>query len=285
MTTAISSQPIFPLPSDHLEQVSRAVSVLTVDPFKSTLFYLFPLLGAYFKGSQELRVDPSQEAMMPQESTTQILREIEQLTRSAGIERQIVPYIGLHHEFACCGGDYSFTKPVLFLPDQHLFRRAGRSPFSQELPPENLRAHPWLFSDDETRFLLARELGQIKENTILIRIAIKVSLIGALFAFASAWAFGLLLLAGSTGLYIASERLFQARADAIGVEILGRRINDPRRARQIAIETLEKQRQQNLHRRNNTRLGRFYITSTGANILDLTRPFLSKRIDRLRTMA
>lgn len=286
MATA-TLRPFFPFPSDHLEQLSKAASVLTVNPSRNSLFYLFPFVGAYFNGYQTLRVTPSQDAMMPEASTRKILNEIEELRLCAGI-REITPYIALNYEFACCGGAFSLTPPALLMPEHYLFRRAGRSPFAEERPDENLRQQPWVFSDDETRFFIARELGQISENTDLLRIAIKVCLIAALFViFATpfGWTAGLSLLAGTFCLYIALERILQARADQIGVEILARKYNDRRRAKQSAIDALEKLRQQNLHRREHTGLGRFYITPSGANTLDFLHPYLSTRIERLESMS
>lgn len=270
-------------PSDHMEHLSRAASVLTVDPLRSILFYAFPRLGAYFNGYQELRGEccPGTDAEAVA-ATRRILAEVEQLRRCAGI-REITPYVALNYEFACAGGAYSLTKPALLMPEQHLFRRTGRAFAGNGRWQEST----WVFSDDQIRFCIARELGQIKENSILLRIAIKVCLIAAVFAIYATplgWGAGLPLLAGAIGLYIASERLFQGRADQIGAEILGKRIGAPRSAVAIAIETLEKQQAQNLYRRGITPLGKWYITRSGNNTFDLLHPYLSTRIERLQTM-
>ncbi len=284
MTVQVAGAQSFPIPSDHLEQLSRGASAVTVDPYKNALYYFFPFIGAFFNDYQELRNDPSQEAMMPEGPTRKMLKEIQDLTNCAGIEREVVPYVALNHEFASCGGSWSITRPALFIPDQHLFRKNGISHFGQEKPGENLKDKQWIFSDDQTRFLIARELGQIKENSALLRIAIKVAVIAALFVIYASpfgWPLGLALFVGVLGLYIVSERLFQARADILGAEILGKKVANPVQA---AIDTLEKIRQQNLYRREHNPLSRWYITASGNNILDFIHPYLTTRIARLRAI-
>ncbi|HSX10744.1 MAG TPA: M48 family metalloprotease [Chlamydiales bacterium] len=279
-TQVATARPLLPLPSDHLEQLSRAASLLTVDPLRDTLYYFFPLIGAYLNDYRELRSDPSQGAMMPPRATDQILAEVKNLTRCARIRRKIHTYIGLKTQFACCGGIYSLATPALFIPDQHLFRRDGNSAFAQGGQGANLQDPLWTYSDDQTRFLIARELGQIKENSILVRIAIKIAAVAAIFIIYASpfgWTLGLALAVSAIGLYILSERKFQARADTLGIEILGRRLHNPRRAAEIAIETLNKQMRQNIYRREHTALGRFYITQSGNNVLDLLHPYLTTR--------
>jgi hypothetical protein len=273
---------LFPVASEHLEQVTRGVSAFTVDPYKNALYYFFPFVGAFLNSYHELRVDPALEAMMPPAQTDLMLREIKELTNCARIERDVVPYVALNHAFSNCGGSYSITKPALFIPEQYLFRRNGNSPFTQERPEENLAEKQWVFSDDETRFLIARELGQIKENSVLLKVAIKVAVLAALFTIYASpfgWTLGLSLAIGAIGLYIFSERFFQAKADMVGTEILGRRIPNPVR---VAISALEKIRQQNLYRRENSKLARLYITEEGNNVLDFIHPFLTTRISELR---
>lgn len=278
---AAPAQP-FLFVSEHLEQFSRGASALIVDPYKSALYYFFPFLGAFFNGYHELRVDPALEAMMPQAQTELIHREIQDLTNCAGIQREVIPYVALNHAFSNCGGSYSISKPALFIPEQHLFRKAGNSPFPQEQPNEGLKQKAWIFSDDETRFLIARELAQIKENSLLLKVAIKVAVLAALFTIYASpfgWTLGIALCIGAIGLYIVSERYFQSRADIVGTEILERRVQNPAR---VALETLEKMRQQNLYRRQNSKIARLYITESGNNLLDFIHPFLTTRIEHLR---
>jgi len=271
-------------PSDHLEQLSRGISAFTVDPYTNALFYFFPKIGAFFTNYQPLRSDPALEAMMPPEAAARILREIKDLTNCAGIKRDAIPYVALYHQFSSCGGPYSLTKPALFLPDQHLFRRNGHSSFGQEKPNENLSEKQWIFSDDETRFLIARELSQLKEESSLFRMAIKVSVFVTLFFIYTSpfgWPLGLSLFIGAIGTHIASERFFQGRADLLGVKILRRKIGH---SAKVAIHTLEKMRQQNLYKRKNSKAARWYITKSGNNLLDLLHPPLTTRIKKLTTV-
>lgn len=272
------------LPSDHLEQLSRAVSTVTVDPYKSIVYYFFPKIGAYFNNYQALRQDdPSLEAMMPRAFVSPMLEEVQLLTRCAQIERPVVPYIALNFHFAHCGGSYSLNDPALFIPEQHFFRRAGASPFPQERAEEGLAERPWVLSDHQVRFLLCRELGQIKQNSLMLRLAIKIEILAALFAtFVLGWLTACVLWIGALGLYVIAERYFEARADLLGAQILGRRLRNPAKAKQIAIATLEKLRLQNLSRRENSWIARVYITGSGNNLLDFTHPFLTTRIARLQ---
>jgi hypothetical protein len=273
------------LPPDHLEQLSQAASVFTLNPFKNTLFYLFPHLGAHLSGYQELESNLGPGSDQKVAAVTQeMLKEFRALRKCARA-RKTVPYVALHYGFGYYGGSYSLTRPVLLIPEQYLFRRAGRQPFTQEQPNEE--PSRWILSDHEVRFCIARELGQIKEDNALLRIAIKVCLIAAVFAIYATplgWTLGVPLVVGALGLYIASERFFQARADQIGVEILGRRLKNRPTALKIAINVLEKQRLQNLHWRDHALLGKFYITPLGVNQLDFLRPNLLARIAHLRRM-
>ncbi len=278
---AISS---FSFPPEHLEQLARGISALTIDPYKNALYYFFPFIGAFFANYQELRNDPAQEAMMPKNPTAIALKEIRDLTHCAGISREVLPYVALNHQFSSCGGSCSMTRPALLIPDHFLFRRNGLSSFSQEKPHENLRKQRWIFSDDETRFLIARELGQIKENSALLKIAIKVATLAAFLIVlaSSSGALGAILYAGVLSTHLFFERMFQARADFAGVKILGKKIANPIK---VAIDTLEKVRQQNLYRRENSKIARLYITQSGNNAFDLIYPSLTTRIKRLKKCA
>lgn len=269
---------IAPIGSDHLEQLSRAAEIAIMNPGKEALQYFFPSLGAFLSGFHELRLDPSLEAAMPQAATAPILAEITNLTNCAQIETTVVPYIALSHTFSSCGGTFSFTKPALFLPEQHLFRRNGHAPFTQ-----GEAGSLWIYSDDETRFFIARELGQIKESSSLLKLAIKVAILAAVFIYFATpigAAGAAILFIGALGMYIVSERFFEARADLLGAEILQRRgIVNPK---DVAIAALEKMRQQNLYRRENSSLARLYISESGDNLLDFMHPFLTTRIERLQ---
>ncbi len=269
---------------DHIEQISRAFAAVTIDPLKGAVQYFFPWIGAYFTAHHPLSCDPSLEAAMPLQQTDLMLREIKNLVDCAEIDREVLPYVALNHTFSSCGGTYSITKPIVFIPEQHLFRRQGLSPFPQQRPDENFDENRWIFSDDEVRFFIARELGQISESSSLIKVAIKVAILAAAFTIYASplglWS-GIILAIGALGLYLFSERVFQARADLIGVEILMRRgVANPV---QVAAQALKKQVQQNLYRRENSSFARLFILESGDNLLDFMHPFLTTRIERLKS--
>lgn len=281
--TAITTPTMSLIGSDHMEQLSRGVSAITLDPYRNILYYFFPFIGAFFSNYSELRVDPSLEGVMPVGQTDLIKREIAVLTDCAGIEREVVPYVAMSHSFTSSGGSYSLTSPALYIPEHHLFRRTPLKPFAQaEQEEEQLRNQNWVLSDNEVRFMISRELGQIKEDSALLRVAIKISVLAALFTiFATtlSWQVGTSLFIAALGMYIVSERFFNQKADLIGVEILGKRIANPV---QVAISALEKTRQQNLLRRQASSFAKWYITKEGNNVLDFNHPFLTTRIEGLR---
>lgn len=245
------------------------------------------MLRALTTGHVELRGDdPAQNGMLPPEPKALILREIEQLSALAGIHRKVAVYSALSHAFASAGGSHSLTAPALFLPHQHLFR-PGKNPFTQEQPQDNLAGELWNYTDDETRFFICRELSHIKKSNALIRIAAKICFMAAVFVFYT-MPFGFLgggaLMGTSLALFLHSERKFEAQMDVRGAGLLGRRLNDPARAVRAAISALQKQRRQNLARKNENRLCRIYITRLGNNPLDLFHSFLTTRIARLRRL-
>src|SRR5689334_3649262 len=121
---------------DHFETLTRTISALTIDPFKSLVYYALPFLSAYTSGALAIRPsDPAQEAMMPQSAKQLILKEIEELKHLGGIRRAVHAYTALNHHFSSWGGSFSATTPILSLPFQHLFR-PGKSPFGQERPED-----------------------------------------------------------------------------------------------------------------------------------------------------
>lgn len=274
--------PLSGISSSHIEQFSRGIAALTVDPYRSTLSYFFPFVAAIFSNYQELRSDPSLEAIMPSRTTEPILREIEDLTQAAEIQKNVTTYVALNHQFSSCGGTYSLTSPVLFIPVQYLFRRSPFNNFTQEQPHENLSRNPWVFSDNETRFFISRELGQIKESNTLLKVAIKVTILAAIFMFVTTQlsiGYSITLFAGAALMYISSERFLKYRADLHGAEILGKRVQN---AVQIAINALTKVKNQNLYRREHSHIAKWYITEDGDNLLDFLHPFISTRIESLK---
>ncbi|HSX26941.1 MAG TPA: M48 family metalloprotease [Chlamydiales bacterium] len=275
----------FRIDLDHTEQLMRAVAAFTVDPLKNIVFYTFPFLRAMSSNYVQMREnDASQDAMMPSTHKSLILGEIENLSLAAKISRTVLCYAALNHHFGSYGGGCSLTKPAVFLPIQHLFR-IGLPPFTQA-PDPTLAGGLWNFSDHQTRFLICRELAQIKHNNVMLRIAIKISLIAAGFVFYAtplSWMGGLILFITALALYILSEKRFESKMDQFAVDILAQKLDRPL-AIQTAIQTLEKMVEQNIARRNVNPLCRLYTRPNGNNLLDLTHPFLTSRIQRLKKM-
>ncbi len=218
--------------------------------------------------------------MMPKNITRDILDDIKKLSEYAGIKDRIIPYTALNHHFSSYGGSFSISSPVLFLPHQHLFRPDGQDFTREAQKPNSI----WVFSDDETRFLIARELGQIKENNSLLHVAIKVATVAAFLSiFAAPFSFyGFALTLVVLGSYILSERSLETSGDLRAIEILEKYgVKNPK---QVAIDTIKKLQEQNRHYYENYPLTQWYISKeSGDNWLDLTSPFLSSRLRILAT--
>ena len=245
------------IPAAHLEAAWRGIGSFTVDPCRAVAYYLCPRIEAWLSGYQPFPQEPDQDS---------IAQAVKKITGE-----KVALYVGAHHLFFSRGGPWSPFKPALFMPYKHLLRHP-HSPFGSEQPNEKLKDNPQVFSDDETRFLIQRELRQIGANNALIRVAIKISLLAAAFTiYATPYglSLGIPLCLAALGLYIISERCFQSKADQVG---------DP----SVGIATLEKIRRQNIHLREHSRLAKLYLTKHGNNLLDFTHPFLTTRIDRLR---
>ena len=248
------------IPAAHLEAAWRGIASFTVDPCRGVAYFLCPRIEAWLSGYQPF----------PQESgQADVAKDLQAITG-----QKVALYVGAHHLFFSRGGSWSLFKPAIFVPYKHLFRHP-HSPFGREQPNENLKNLLWTFSDDETRFLIQRELRQIEANNALVRVAIKISLLAAAFTmYATPYglSLGVPLCLAALGLYIISERCFQAEADRTGDAGIG-------------IATLNKMRLQNIHLREHSRIARLYITQSGNNLLDFTHPFLTTRIERLRQEA
>jgi hypothetical protein len=265
--------PIIPL--QHYEHGTSALYALTIDPIKDLFDYFIPFVGAWMTGHRPLMLCPSQEGLMPQEETKRMVKEINDLTKAAGIYRTVVPYFGLNHRFAHSGGPLSLTAPALLIPEQAFFRKNGPS-FGQD---QSYRGSLWTFSDDETRFLLARELAQLGINSSLLRLIVKIAFVTSLIAvftlpFTTLQA--TLLLISAVAFYILIERLFQSASDKRAIEILKKMGIE--NGKEVAKGVLEKLQKQNLYLREQSALVRLYINAKGDNALDLLYPRLSERI-------
>lgn len=280
-----SIQPTWRIDYAHTEELYQAFSSLTIDPLKHILYYVFPFLKIYASGHIELiRNTTTQGGMMPLAGKTKILDEVQELIRSAGMRKTVHVYAALNHSFSCSGGKFSLTAPALFIPYQHLFR-PNQSLFTEERQEEGLAEKIWNYSDDETRFLIGRELVQIQNNNGLLRVAVKVAFLSALTLFYThpfGWMISTVICVAFTALYIGVERYFEAKADEQSVQIVAKRIRNPERAARAAIRAFEKMLEQNRERRKESKFCRLYISEQGENHLDWFHSPFSQRIAFLK---
>ncbi|MBS0625216.1 MAG: hypothetical protein JSS32_04130 [Verrucomicrobia bacterium] len=284
---------------DDMEQISRLIATLTIHPIKSLACYFFPVFGSFTSNySTVYRNDIAQQAKIDEVEKDLLFKEVDALKACSGLRRGLTVCTGLMSGFHCYGGQISITDPLIAIP-HHRFIRPGKAPtFGAERPEiDKLDDDPWLLSDNETRFFIARELGHIKNNDTLLRIAAKVGILAATFFMY----FGVVgILTGvaiaivSIGLFILSEILFQKKMDIVGVEIFGKRLRmgeeeTPQKvleseikATDIAIHALEKLRLQNVARRVGSYFTRIHVTPSGNNLFDITNLFYTKRVTLLQ---
>jgi hypothetical protein len=136
------------------------------------------------------------------------------------------------------------------------------------------------FSDDETRFLIAREVAYIKEDHTLLRTVTKIALL-----ISTLWIFtpqGLVATALINWCYFSSERSFQTKMDVRGVELLQKTYSKTEEESfKIAINTLEKLRLRNIEQRTRNPKMELFISEEGDNSLDINLPPLTKRLANL----
>lgn len=267
--------------ASHLENWNNAYNSVTTTPFKSALFQFIPYFATPRHNSVELkRGDSLGEGIFPSRLKEPILDEIEQLARCAFLNRSPSVHAILGHHFFHYGDGFSLTKPTIIIPHQILFR-LGRSSFTQEKPEERLSSDLWNFSDDETRFLIAREIAQIKDHRPLFLLILKIALFAVLYLlYSNPFSMPIGMALGSFFImsYFACERKCQQLSDRKAIEILTRRIENPTQARNAALSALEKLRLQECARRERNALCKVYISRNGDHYLDPIHPLISFRI-------
>lgn len=286
MASPVAANPVshFRLDQQNVEEVTQLILSITVDPVKNLAYYIIPFLATFTSNHLEIRTDDtSQNGLMPPLPRGSIFEEFEQLKQAAGITRSVGLYSSLNHTFSSFGGAWSLAEPIVCIPHHHLLR-PEKSYFTAETAADQLDRDIWKYSDNETRFLILRELAHVQGNGELIRLLIKVAFVATLF-FVYALPVGILiggsLILAATGLYLLSERALHEQMDTSALEMLSRRLNDPVLAKEAALSALRKQRAQNMERRETNSICRCYISQSGDNFLDLNHPLLSSRISRL----
>lgn len=271
---------------DDSERLVRGISELFIAPMRNGLYYIFPFLASYSYSAVEMKRDDPTQYMFPTADKISILNEIDELKQAAGIKRKVTVYGLLSHSFLSYGGSLSLTSPSLFFPYQHAFR-AEKHPFTKEDATDGLNESRWHFTDDETRFLLARELSNIRGDNSLIRLAVKVTLLAAAFVFYATpigWIGGLALAVAAIALYIFSEKQAERLLDLNAVRIVAKRTGDFKRSKDAALSAIQKLIDRNLEKRRTNKLCRLYITKKGNNTLDFNHPFLTSRYKNITSL-
>ncbi len=265
------------------EQIWRSAQNVMLDPYKNTLYYFAPILGAFSSGYTS--IDPNDigiQRMVPQAKT--FIEEVETLRKCAELGREISLYTALNFHFTSFGGGLSLTRPILVLPYDRLFR-PNQGYFGDGLHQAELAKNSNTLTDDETRFYILREIGHLKYNDAALKTVAKIILIAAafsLYATPLGWAGTTALLATALTMYVIADRCYECTMDLFAAKVLGKVLVDEKRAVNASISALEKQRAINLERREKNRFCKFYLTESGNNLLDLKHPFLTSRISKLR---
>lgn len=290
------------MPWNHItlrdwEKIGKAVSAITLDPFKNSFYYAFPWfklvqsggwIPLYPKNSPHGQ-EQIEEKVITEDQRTQLFALIEQFKQLAKIQRTILPHLSNGESFSSVGGTYSISSPGLIIPDTKITKEQ---------------------ISGDTQFRIAREIGHIKKNDALIRLVMKIIIITAiLIAFAAA-THGIGILAGLamfttattstlswTGyglffaitipLHIYLEKYYQGQMDKEGLKLLAQKIKCDNehlseekakaQAKQIALKALYDEKEWNKSHRC------FYITNEGDNRLDLSYPPLTERIKALES--
>ncbi|MEN9654112.1 MAG: hypothetical protein RL235_224 [Chlamydiota bacterium] len=266
----------------NAEKLIKLGSAATIGPIRAIVNYIFPSLVPMTAGYRHLPKDddPCHISHIPDAPRKAILKDVKALCELQGFRRNVHVYMSLGRDVTSVGGLYSLTTPVLAIP-LHYIRRYEGSYFTEQKEGETLDC--WRFSDDEVRFLLAREISALGYNNGLLRVAVKVLLATLFFFFfltPVGWISGLTMFALSAIIYIVTERMFQSRIDGLAIDLLGRHMGDSDKATKTAISTLTKLRDQNIERRKINKLARLHITKSGNDLFDISHPRLTTRIKK-----
>jgi hypothetical protein len=286
--TAITSKPSYYVELKMWETIGSSVSALTFDPFKNSFYYLFPWFKLVQSSYNPVFPTDTLEGLeqidkMPKDQVDRLFHEIDCFKVAIEINRKINPYISSGFHFLSIGGTLSFLPPAIIIPDEKAFPRNNQT------------------VSEETQFLIAREIGHIKENDALVRLVVKIIIFAALFAafHVATGGFGAVaygaFFAIAIPAHIIIERMYQTKIDRIGTKILSKRLQiveigqaalfekeANRKAHKIALDALKKIREENQRMRKK---GCFYITEKGNNWLDVSKPFITDRIAALEALS
>jgi hypothetical protein len=220
--------------------------------------------------------------MIPERVQRAALQELTQLCTHAKLKRQVEFYTGLNFEFESYGGSFSFTCPIIVIPYHYLFRPDG-SYFGQERANEFSTMYD--LTNNETRFYLAREVCHLAPRDWLVKTAAKVLLCTALYFLCAAplrWAISLPLAACTFGIQLFVKRSYETHIDLQAIRLCANVQGDLKKAALASLSALVKQQTQNLKSRKQNFWCRFYLTKQGNHLLDLTKPNLTSRIEKVQ---
>ncbi len=267
-----------------LEQIWSTAQNAMLDPFKHTLYYIAPMLGAFSSGYTSINTsDTGIRNILPNGDS--FIEEVETLRKCADLGREISLYTSLIHHFTSFGGGFSLTSPIIVIPYHLLQRPKIKGHFGDGLEQEALAKNIETLTDDETRFYITREIGHLKYNDAVLKTIAKVVIIAAilfLYTTSIGWIGTATIVVATLALHLAADRSYESTMDHFAVKVLGNAFKSRTKAVKAAISALEKQRLVNLQRRENNKFCQFYLTDRGNNLLDLKHQFLTTRIEKMK---
>lgn len=271
----------------ELADISRMwgkIQDVALDPVKNTLYYFVPFLGAMSSKFTQISPKDPIRSLIPDEAKDKILSEVDRIAQRAKLPFSYNLYTSLRQPPMSYGGNLSLTKPVLVLPYEWLMR-PNHSSFGAEQKAENLDKNINLYTDNETRFLIAQEICHLKSNDSLIKTAAKVLLcVAAVFLYATplGWAGTAAIIAGALLIYLIVDRRNEGKIDKMAVQLIGEAIKDEKKATESALSALKKLSAQNIEKRNEGFFYRLFITKSGNDLLDLKHPLITSRIQAMQ---
>ncbi len=295
---------------------SGAYSLL--DPITNIFYYLVPKLATWISGSKIRRKNDLSELPTAGLADRRRYRaEIERMSEAAGVTRKVIPYFGF--SFGSHGGKYSLTNPVIQIPFCHLNRNLDPDDvyanFGDATGRQPSRNTVNRYDDQETRFLILRSLVQIRMNDSMVKTGARIAMVAALVLLKInplTWPISLTILLLAITVYFAVDRYTQGRLDKEAAKSLIKlnltnayeeQLKKLQQSRQetlsspidaaklkeeavdAAISVVEKQRKQNLLRRNSgRRFAKVLINEDGDERLNFTAPSLAKRIQKLESL-
>ncbi len=257
-----------------------------LNPINDIVSYAVPKAGPYFSGTWEVNSSENLavDNVILLDERRLIVKEIDELVKAVGLGGDVALYTGQKCSYASFGGDYSFTRPVIQVPFEHLHRNQDLGAFGDQQNETALAADTWRYTDSETRFLILRELTQIKTNDSFLKLIARVVMISAAVLFKMApmtWPISLALFGAALLIHFLIDRIVNGRSDALALNSLIKVSKSPEEACSVALNVLKKEQQQNLYHKGQGRIANLLIDKQGDERFNFLSPSLSKRIERL----